>query len=196
MLSRFSRQCQLLEGQRAPRHFRTRRGEHRDRYPESSYSQDCYPNWPAIWRSRSAPPACAQRIAGFARRGPGRRLGRRDQRFAGLVWLGSGGAALAACGVALAFRIKGKHSHITSKWIAMSKDDVYVSITGLRLSGRRHMLRFWWHAVRSMAQARRAPGNLRAETRTIEGVRRTLSQSGPINVRCEHSSARAHTAMP
>ena len=53
--------------------------------------------------------------------------------------------------------------------------DVYVSITGLRLRGRRYLLRFWWHAIRSMAQARRAPGNLRAETRTIGGVHHTLS---------------------
>ena len=53
--------------------------------------------------------------------------------------------------------------------------DVYVSVTGLRLKGRRHLLRFWWHAIRSMAQARRAPGNLRAETRTVGDVHHTLS---------------------
>ncbi len=57
----------------------------------------------------------------------------------------------------------------------MSADEVYVSITGLRLKGRRHMLRFWWHAIRSMNQARRAPGNLMAETRTIQGFHHTLS---------------------
>ena len=57
----------------------------------------------------------------------------------------------------------------------MSTRNVYVSITGLRLRGRRHLVRFWWHAVRSMAQARRAPGNLRAETRTIQGIHHTLS---------------------
>ena len=53
--------------------------------------------------------------------------------------------------------------------------EVYISITGLRLTRRRHVLRFWWHAVRSMAQARRAPGNLSAETRTIGDVHHTLS---------------------
>ena len=52
---------------------------------------------------------------------------------------------------------------------------VYVSITGLTLKGPQHIPRFWWHAVRAMAQARRANGNLRAETRTINGVHHTLS---------------------
>lgn len=53
--------------------------------------------------------------------------------------------------------------------------EVYVSVTGLRLKSRRHLLRFWWHAIGSMVQARRAPGNLKAETRTVGGVHHTLS---------------------
>lgn len=57
----------------------------------------------------------------------------------------------------------------------MRTDAVYVSITGLRLKNRGYMLRFWWHAIRSMVQARKAPGNLSAETRTIDGVHHTLS---------------------
>jgi hypothetical protein len=57
----------------------------------------------------------------------------------------------------------------------MNRGSVYVSITGLRLKRRRHIFRFWWHAIRSMAQARSAAGNLRAETRTIRGVHHTLS---------------------
>lgn len=57
----------------------------------------------------------------------------------------------------------------------MRTESFYISITGLRLKDRRHTMRFWWHAVRSMAQARRAAGNLSAETRTIDGVRHTLS---------------------
>ena len=52
---------------------------------------------------------------------------------------------------------------------------VYVSVTGLRIRRPWHAPRFWWHAIRSMVQARQAPGNLRAETRTIEGVHHTLS---------------------
>lgn len=57
----------------------------------------------------------------------------------------------------------------------MSASTVYVSITGLRLKGRRHSLRFWWHAISSMIQARQAPGNVKAETRTIDGIHHTLS---------------------
>ena len=53
--------------------------------------------------------------------------------------------------------------------------EVYVSITGLTLKGRRHAPRFWWHAIRSMRQARRAAGNLRVDARTIGGVHHTLS---------------------
>ena len=52
---------------------------------------------------------------------------------------------------------------------------VYVSITGLTLKAPRHVVRFWWHAIRSMRQAQRAPGNLRTEARTINGVHHTLS---------------------
>lgn len=53
--------------------------------------------------------------------------------------------------------------------------EIYVSITGLRLKGWIHNPRFWWHAVRSMQQARGAAGNLCAETRLIEGVHHTLT---------------------
>lgn len=52
---------------------------------------------------------------------------------------------------------------------------VYVSITGLRLKGPFSAARFWWHALRSMTQAQRAPGNLRAEARSIDGVQHTLT---------------------
>lgn len=52
---------------------------------------------------------------------------------------------------------------------------VYVSITGLRLKGPFAALRFWWHAIRAMAQAQSAPGNIRATARTINGVKHTLS---------------------
>ncbi|OYY67765.1 hypothetical protein [Sphingomonas sp. 28-63-12] len=52
---------------------------------------------------------------------------------------------------------------------------MYVSITGLRLNGPLHAARFWWHALRSMAQAQSAAGNLRAEARAINGVQHTLT---------------------
>jgi hypothetical protein len=51
----------------------------------------------------------------------------------------------------------------------------YISITGLRLNHAIHAPRFWWHAIRSMVQAKSAPGNISAETRTINGVHHTVS---------------------
>jgi hypothetical protein len=55
----------------------------------------------------------------------------------------------------------------------MTSETVYVSITGLKLRARRHTVRFWWHAIRSMIQARKAPGNLAADARVINGVHHT-----------------------
>lgn len=55
----------------------------------------------------------------------------------------------------------------------MSETTVYLSITGLRLKAKRHRLRFWWHAIRSMIQARNAPGNIATEARLIDGVHHT-----------------------
>ena len=52
---------------------------------------------------------------------------------------------------------------------------MYVSITGLRLKGWRHAPLFWWLALRSFRQARKAPGNLGVEARMIDGVHHTMS---------------------
>lgn len=52
---------------------------------------------------------------------------------------------------------------------------MYVSITGLRLNGPLSAPRFWWHAIRSMMQAQKAPGNLAAEARTINRIHHTLT---------------------
>ena len=52
---------------------------------------------------------------------------------------------------------------------------LYVSITGLRLKGLHHAPRFWWHATRSMMQAKAAPGNVSADARKIDGVHHTLT---------------------
>ena len=52
----------------------------------------------------------------------------------------------------------------------------YISITGLKLKrGPLNAGRFWWHAIRSMIQARAATGNISTEARTIEGIHHTLS---------------------
>ena len=52
---------------------------------------------------------------------------------------------------------------------------VYVSITGLTLRSRLYGPAFWWHAIRSMMQARSARGNLSVEARRINGVHHTVS---------------------
>lgn len=39
----------------------------------------------------------------------------------------------------------------------------------------RYAIRFWWHAIRSMNQARKAKGNISAEAKTINGVHHTVS---------------------
>jgi quinol monooxygenase YgiN len=57
----------------------------------------------------------------------------------------------------------------------MTQPEVYVSITGLRIRRPWHAPQFWFHAIRSMAQARSAPGNILAETRRVNGVHHTLS---------------------
>jgi hypothetical protein len=51
----------------------------------------------------------------------------------------------------------------------------YISITGLRLKSPFSAPRFWWHALRSMAQARSAPGNVSVDARAIDGVQHTLT---------------------
>lgn len=51
----------------------------------------------------------------------------------------------------------------------------FVSITGLKIKSFRHWPRFAWHAVRSMAQARKAKGCLLAEARTTGTIQHTLS---------------------
>ena len=53
--------------------------------------------------------------------------------------------------------------------------ELYISITGLRLKRFWHAPVFWAHAIRSMAQARAAAGNISVDARTIEGVHHTLS---------------------
>lgn len=59
--------------------------------------------------------------------------------------------------------------------LAMSENQVYVSITGLRLKRIWHLARFWRHALASMYQATQSDGNLLAEARTIRGVHHTLT---------------------
>ncbi len=53
--------------------------------------------------------------------------------------------------------------------------DVYVSITGLQVRRVWHIPFFWSHAIKAMAQARNADGNISADARTVNGVHHTLS---------------------
>lgn len=52
---------------------------------------------------------------------------------------------------------------------------MYISITGLRLRAAWHAPRFYWHAIRSLHQARRAEGNLYVAVKMIDGVRHTVT---------------------
>ncbi|MDJ1008241.1 MAG: hypothetical protein QNJ13_10505 [Paracoccaceae bacterium] len=54
-------------------------------------------------------------------------------------------------------------------------EQLYISVTGLRLKRFWHAPRFWRLAVRAMAEAKSAPGNLRASARSVRGVHHTLS---------------------
>ncbi len=53
--------------------------------------------------------------------------------------------------------------------------DVYISIAGLQVRRIWHVPIFWFYALRSMAQARKAGGNISSDARTINGVHHTLS---------------------
>jgi hypothetical protein len=52
---------------------------------------------------------------------------------------------------------------------------VYVSVTGLRVKSFWRIPFFFWRAIPAIWQARRAPGNISAQVRTIDGVQHTLS---------------------
>jgi heme-degrading monooxygenase HmoA len=52
---------------------------------------------------------------------------------------------------------------------------VYVSMTGFRPKGATQLPRFWWHTLRSLAQARRAPGNLQLAMNRVGGYYHTLT---------------------
>ena len=53
--------------------------------------------------------------------------------------------------------------------------NVYVSVTGFRPKAGIHFVRFWWHTLRSLAQARRAPGNIEVSARRINGTYHTMT---------------------
>ena len=52
---------------------------------------------------------------------------------------------------------------------------MYVSVTGLKVRSWMQVPLFWRHAIPSLQQAKRAPGNLFADVRKIDGVQHTLT---------------------
>jgi hypothetical protein len=57
----------------------------------------------------------------------------------------------------------------------MANRMVYVSITGLRLKKKWHVFKFYRYALPSLRQAKKAPGNIKSEVRSINGVQHTLT---------------------
>jgi hypothetical protein len=53
--------------------------------------------------------------------------------------------------------------------------DVYVSVTGFRPKAGIRFLRFCWHTLRSLEQARRASGNIKVSGRVINGTYHTMT---------------------
>jgi len=52
---------------------------------------------------------------------------------------------------------------------------VYVSMTGFRPNNMARLPLFWWRTIRSLRQARRAPGNVAVRVRIVEGVYHTMT---------------------
>jgi hypothetical protein len=50
-----------------------------------------------------------------------------------------------------------------------------ISITGLKPKSFWHTLPFWYRAIPSFNQAKKAPGNLFCEVRQIQGIQHTLT---------------------
>jgi heme-degrading monooxygenase HmoA len=53
--------------------------------------------------------------------------------------------------------------------------NVYVSVTGFRPKAGVQFVRFWWHTLRSLAQARRSPGIIEVSARKIDGIYHTMT---------------------
>lgn len=51
----------------------------------------------------------------------------------------------------------------------------YISITGLKTKSPFHAPRFWWHAIRSMAQAQRDPHCQLAMAKQMDGIAHTIT---------------------
>jgi quinol monooxygenase YgiN len=74
----------------------------------------------------------------------------------------------------------------------------FISVTRLRLRSVRYLPPFLWHTLRSLLQAKRAPGNLSAKTRRApDGAFWTLSAwESEASMRAYRNSAAHKKAMP
>lgn len=74
----------------------------------------------------------------------------------------------------------------------------FISVTRLRLRSARYLPPFLWHTLRSLRQARRAPGNLAAKTRrAADGAYWTLTAWDAADAMRAYRNSGAHkAAMP
>lgn len=73
------------------------------------------------------------------------------------------------------FRRNEIHIEINSDNHISRNDDMYISITGLKIKRNLDLPRFYWHAIPSLQQAKTAEGNISASIQTINGIRHTLT---------------------
>lgn len=52
---------------------------------------------------------------------------------------------------------------------------MYISVTGLKLNSPAYFVKFWRHAIPSFNQARKAEGNVFAETKSVDGYHHTIT---------------------
>lgn len=52
---------------------------------------------------------------------------------------------------------------------------VFVSVTGFKPASRIKLVPFWWHTLRCLAQARRAPGNVSVSARVANDYYHTVT---------------------
>ena len=52
---------------------------------------------------------------------------------------------------------------------------VFVSVTGFKPASRIKLVPFWWHTLRCLAQARRAPGNVSVSARIANDYYHTVT---------------------
>lgn len=54
-------------------------------------------------------------------------------------------------------------------------NDMYISVTGLKLTSPKYFLRFWRHALPSFKQAEAAEGNVFSAVKSVDGYHHTIT---------------------